>query len=1078
VDPLRADAEDPTPVDGEGTPISSGFLHELARAPAVAPGDVAPLTGATLGRYRVLEKLGRGGMGVVYAAEDIVLLRPVALKVLPPHLVRDVERRRRFLREARLCAAAAHPNIAAIYGVEEAGREGEEQILIAMERVDGPTLREALAAAPGGLPAREVARIGHQIALGLQRAHEAGIIHRDLKPENVMIGIGRQVKILDFGVAKLRQGDEGAGSVAGASTLTGEGQLIGTPTYMAPEQAKGLSIDVRADIFSLGVILYEAATGARPFSGATAAEVLIAVVRDEPPPPSQRNPTVPPPLERIIARCLQKRADDRYASCRELAEELVGIAGSESPEPVVASPRSIQDPLGSAPPRRRWTWASAAAGGAALAALAALAVSVSRGGDAPEASAGAGAPTVSPLSPPDAALACPILETPASEPRSGWLGAAAASIACRRARAILGGSAARVIVPAKLLDLPPRPVDDFPRDPYAEVDARPRALAAARARGAAYLDGSVARDREGFRVRLALKDAQGRSLAGGDGQNTVLPRAIREAMDTIERAGALPRAAAVDPEIAAWSGLRDVDLLLSVQDWDLVMDTSGDPSAEQTALAPRRTDLGPRWERMRASAASTAGEGWDDLVAPPLDRSSPAAFARSAPVHAALDLGANAAALADEARGLAAAEPSAEGRAALAMAEAELRNRAGDAARAAALLLAVIEHDPTPAAWDALMGTSSMHKSQTSSARTYVAWVPDASNAWNLVNIIDKSSEDEPSGMMAQRARALSAGAPLLAVHHGMMLLNVNKRDEARAVAAELLSSAAAPTPGAASDPRLVGAEYLLARLEAGEARFGAALARGRRVLFAQPKFGRVAASDMYLLTLVFNVAEVVDRSSEIAEEFVRLFVDPEPPRLYPGRHVPGRVASACAFAPPAVARRCFTHLRALGAAGFFREPMPPDNDAFVNGAEAYARADYAAALAAWRPMTDNPGTQGKNLLASAFYRAGEADLARRIDGDAMARPGPFNGAGPADLREARWAIEIGDRERAEQLVRRMIEAWSVADVPVPALAELRARLAQPPRRGSAELQAGARVDATRSEGADAQERPRAGRSR
>jgi predicted Ser/Thr protein kinase len=1039
------DEEDPTPVDGEGTPISSGFLHEVARAPAVAPGDLASLTGATIGRYHVLEELGRGGMGVVYAAEDVVLQRPVALKVLPPHLVRDAERRRRFLREARLCAAAAHPNIAAIYGVEEEGREGEEQILIAMERIDGSTLREALAAAPGGLPAREVARVGHQIALGLQRAHEAGVIHRDLKPDNVMIGIGGQVKILDFGVAKLRQGDEGAGSVAGASTLTGEGQLIGTPSYMAPEQAKGLSIDVRADIFSVGVILYEAATGARPFSGATAAEVLIAVDRDEPPLPSQRNPTVPPPLERIIARCLQKRADDRYASCRELAEELAEVAASDHREPDVASPRSLQDPLGSAPPRRRWAWAASIASVAALAGAAALAASLSRGGDAREASPVAAAPTASPLSPPDAALACPILETTTSEPRSGWLGAAAASIACRRARAILGGSAARVIVPAKLLDLPPRPVDDFPRDPYAAVDARPRALAAARARGAAYLDGSVALDREGFRVRLVLEDPQGRALAGGDGQSTMLPRAIREAMDTIERAGALPRAAAVDPEIAVWSGLRDVSLLLAVQDWDLVMDAAGDPGAEQAALAPRRADLGPRWERMRAASASILGEGWDDLPAPPLDRSSPAAFARSAPVHATLDLGANAAALADEARGLAAAEPSAEGRAALAMAEAELRNRAGDSARAAALLVAVVEHDPTPAAWDALMSTSSMHQSQTSSARTYAAWVPEAANAWNLEGIIDMPLEEEPSGMMAQRARALSAGAPLLAVHHGMTLLSKNKRDEARAVAAELLSSAAAPTPGTAADPRLVAGEYLLARLEASEARFGAALARGRRVLFAQPRFGRIAASDMYLLTLLLNVAEVVGRSSEVAEEVVRVFLDPEPPRLYPGRHVPGRVASACAFAPPAVARRCFTRLRALGAAGFFREPMPPDNAAFMDGAEAYARADYAAAVTAWRPMTDSAGTQGTNLLADAFYRAGEVDLAQRIDGDVVDQPGAFNGAGLPHLRAARRAIEVGDRERAEQLVRRMVEAWSVADVPVPALAELRARLARLP---------------------------------
>src|SRR3954471_17964604 len=167
----------PTSTETSEPSLLSDFLREVARAPAATPFAESDLSGRTLGRYLVLSRLGRGAMGVVYAAEDNVLRRPVALKVLPPHLLGDPERRRRFLREARAAAAAAHPNIAAVYDVVDDG----EQVFIAMERVPGKTLREALAGAPRGLPMRDVARVGQKIARGLARAHEASVIHRDLK---------------------------------------------------------------------------------------------------------------------------------------------------------------------------------------------------------------------------------------------------------------------------------------------------------------------------------------------------------------------------------------------------------------------------------------------------------------------------------------------------------------------------------------------------------------------------------------------------------------------------------------------------------------------------------------------------------------------------------------------------------------------------------------------------------------------------------------------------------------------------------------------------------------------------------
>lgn len=1029
--------------DEEGTPISSDFLREVARAPAAAPDAADALAGTTLGRYRVLAKLGRGGMGVVYAAEDLVLQRPVALKVLPSHLVLDAERRRRFLREARSAAAAAHPSIAAIYDVEEIG----DQIIIAMERVEGRTLRAALAAAAGGLPAREVARIGHRIACGLSRAHEAGVIHRDLKPDNVMIGEGDEVKILDFGVAKLRQGHPRAAVEARPSTLTGEGQLLGTPSYMAPEQAKGLSIDERADLFSLGVILYEMATGARPFTGATSAQIIIALDRDEPAPPTARNPALPVGLERVILRCLQKRPEDRFASGEAVAEALRPFAvsraedarGAEGAAPSSAPPSATPAPAAAglaapspARPRRRWVFAIGA-----LAAALPLAVAGVRGQEGPRAPA-------SPLAPADAVLACPVLEVAGVEEPAGWLGAAAANAACRRARAILGGAEGRVLLPASLLDLPRQPRDDFPADPYAEPDARPRTLAAARARAAAYLDGSVSRERGSFRVRLVLRDRGDGALAEGEGRAAALHQAVQGAMASLVHPGAIPRAAAVDPVVAIWSGIRDVDLLVALEDWSLASAGLAGMRQEEARLAPRQAELGPRWAEVQVELSSTFGEGWDRVAAPPVDRSSPSAFARSAPVHAQLTPLADPAALAEEARALAAAEPSAAGRAALTLAEAGLREQAGDTARARALLLPAIEERPTGPGLNLLTLITYWQPGALAGARAYAAWLPEDSNAWNCLSMASRGGDGALSLELMRRASLLSVDAPLFAATVATMLLSRGRREEARAVAAELLAGGPERGLGPEIHARLIGGELVLAQVEASEAHFGAAAARAHRVLFGLPAFGRLVTTDIYLLSFLMDVSTLLGRAPESAEVFVRTFVDPDPPRLSPGRFVPARVASACALAPAPAARRCFERLRALLAAGFFREQLPFGHLAFIEGAEAFAEGDHAAAATAWQSL-NNVAPHGRSLLPVAFERAGDADLAEQIDGPAAALAGPFNGAGLAHLRSARRALARGDRPRAEALARRIVDAWSAADVPVPAVAEMRSLLAGRP---------------------------------
>jgi serine/threonine-protein kinase len=298
------------------------FLAAVARIPErgdVPRADAMPRPGDTLGRFTVLSELGRGGMGVVYAAEDGTLGREVALKVLPTS--GDDERRGRFLREARAAAALSHPGLT-IYDVGES----EGHVFIAMELVRGRTLRAALderPAADRALPLAEALHVAREIARALGQAHQRGVVHRDLKPENVMIAADGQVKLLDFGLAK--HSDPGR-IEAGLMSTTEDGRVLGTPSYMSPEQAKGRPVDARSDVFSFGVMLYELCTGARPFAGATVVELFIALDRDAPAPPSRVDRRIPAAVERVILRCLRKDPAERYADAGAVLRDLAPVA--------------------------------------------------------------------------------------------------------------------------------------------------------------------------------------------------------------------------------------------------------------------------------------------------------------------------------------------------------------------------------------------------------------------------------------------------------------------------------------------------------------------------------------------------------------------------------------------------------------------------------------------------------------------------------------------------------------------------------------------------------------------------------
>ena len=269
--------------------------------------------GDKLGPYEILAPIGAGGMGEVYRATDTRLHRTIAIKILPPEKVPDAERKQRFLQEARTASALSHPNIVTLHDIaNDSGRD-----YLVMEYVPGKSLDKLIP--PEGLPLSETLLYIQQIASGLAAAHQAGIVHRDIKPHNVIVTAGSQVKILDFGLAKLVERGTGLEDQTQTlrETLTQTGTILGTLAYMSPEQARGKPLDSRTDIFSLGVMLYEMLAGGRPFGGKSPVETLHAVINDQPPPLTQ-----PPELQEIVDKALAKEPAERYQHAGDLALDL------------------------------------------------------------------------------------------------------------------------------------------------------------------------------------------------------------------------------------------------------------------------------------------------------------------------------------------------------------------------------------------------------------------------------------------------------------------------------------------------------------------------------------------------------------------------------------------------------------------------------------------------------------------------------------------------------------------------------------------------------------------------------------
>jgi serine/threonine protein kinase len=307
--------------------------------------------GSKLSHFEILEKLGEGGMGVVYKARDLRLDRLAAIKVLPEQAGANADRQARFEQEAKAASALNHPNIITVHEIDRAG----EAMFIAMEFVDGKTLDEAISRK--GMRVSEALKYAVQITDALAAAHGIGIVHRDLKPANIMITSKGLVKVVDFGLAKLTQSPKVhvAARDATVTMQSDPGAIVGTAAYMSPEQAQGLGIDARSDIFSFGIVLYEMLTGRRPFAGDTKLSMLVAIVNQEPAPVKQMVEELPAELDRIVGRCLRKDPAKRFQTMADLHVAL-GELKEESESGKLTGPAPVERPR-----KRAWRWPVVAA---------------------------------------------------------------------------------------------------------------------------------------------------------------------------------------------------------------------------------------------------------------------------------------------------------------------------------------------------------------------------------------------------------------------------------------------------------------------------------------------------------------------------------------------------------------------------------------------------------------------------------------------------------------------------------------------------------------------------------------------
>lgn len=1054
--------------------------------------------GTALGDFQVVSRLGAGAMGVVYEAFERTLKRTVALKVLPLDVTRDASRRARFLREARAAAAVTHPTLLTVFQVGTV----DERVFIAMELVRGKNLREVLNAAPVSLS--EAVRIATDVALGLGRAHAAGIVHRDVKPDNVMLSSEGAVKLLDFGIARLGEGSplaepEAVSTLDGTApglALTGEGRLIGTPGYMAPEQSSGGAVDARADVFALGCMLYEMLAGLRPFAGETPIDILIASARDPFVPLLSVRPDVPAALVAIVERCLSKSPDGRPANGDALAAELKAFTANpanptSSPPAILAMqtldglPQQATSPPATAPdavaanarPERSrpslQTMGLIVLG--ALAAVAAVFFLTRPSSDAPPAVAAAptkatqgpaavhdamatpdtlssgGAATVSdasavaaPAAPyirhdSDTVIGCPIFEASGAEAGGppGWLGAAAADTTCFRLTYALGGDHGRTRVPAELLGLPSAPTDDFPVAPFEAEGARDRSITAAKKLGSRWIDGKIEVLPKTFGIELRIMEGDSVLVSTRhEGRSVAL--AVRNALDALVAQGAIARATQLLPTVGRWGGTHDVVAALAIIDSDYAFMTGIGIDAAVGALDAHESRIRPESlyvQRFNRDNMRGVADGSRRRL-PPLDTTTLEGRFWGAVLRGQLGT--------DDERKVA-VDTLAAIRKGLDPDRPEDRyglTMIGGIEAGSRLALGEID-----SARELFLRTVERYPrnapwrlmSWLASETSWVHVGARAVAAWqpgDPSSWLQEMTRDASSADQVkgyERAVLLAPEVPFYSVELARQLVMDGQPMRARRLAARMADGG----PDA-----VFGAETILASVDASEAKFAKAAKRAQAALLGLERFGNVYDGSHTLSVIANDLVSILGTGPEWHDAFARRFVLADPPRLVGQAMVPSIAAEACTQASADVAKACFARLRALVAQGYFTEGRPGDLDVRFTIAERFASGDMKGVAEAHRPFLE---TLTNGFAARAYDAIGDHDAARKVDERAMKWGGLFRGATRAHVREAKRAVLRKDYDTARKLAQTVIDAWGVADVAVPNVPEMKAILASLP---------------------------------
>jgi hypothetical protein len=638
--------------------------------------------------------------------------------------------------------------------------------------------------------------------------------------------------------------------------------------------------------------------------------------------------------------------------------------------------------------------------------------------------ANAAAMSLAPLAAPSAVLACPQLRASGVDEPAGWLGAAAATIACTRAGMRMGGRSARTLFSAELLGLPSAPVDRFPDDPYGASDARDRQLTAAKARGSAYFDGDVSVHGRSFRVALVLHEsAGGREIARGEGEGEDLLRAVRAAMEPVERAGAIPKAPDGDPFLLEWFRAKTAEGAVATVDRQLIFATGSVRIADEDRTLLARTDLLPDLHVSLEEFCS------DEIQQPPpeapsrRDTSSPGALRMSIYGDPHVERGSEDGDVALLEAALAKTTER-EGRALLLNTESHVLGMHHHYDRAGEAALRSVQEDPK--ALDSQVSgyqLLSWYHSNHAAAPAAVGWLP-----WSVEAYCFAATQADDWNARIRSARRDHVLSPERIWTEGLVeyLIASGKRDEARSVAAE------------------AEADALRVLIEESEARFTKARAMAHesiQKLTSKSETGQRDPFEAFHVGLNASYgALITGHPVDDADELVAVYMDPDPSPVAGAFLVKANVLVFCAVAPPKIAKRCFARLRAMspGPVGMM--------EGWLEGAERFSQGDYAAAARYWRPMLASPGWQlddTRDLLAMALERVGDDDLVAKVDAPTLSKPGRFNGVELAWVRAARRAERQGDKETAKKLARQVVDAWSVADIEVPAVAEMRKLIAR-----------------------------------